>query len=57
MSDSARLPAVPFTPELLRGLNEVDADRPAIEVMSAVAWEGLALDPETTTAEDFLAQL
>ena len=44
-------------PEVLRGLDATDADRPAREVLSAVVWEGSALDPDTMKARDFLAQL
>jgi hypothetical protein len=52
---SAAVAVIPMP--ILRGLNIIEADRRAVEVMAAVAWEGPALDPDTLQAGDFLAQL
>jgi hypothetical protein len=43
--------------EVLRGLDATEAGRPAHEVLSAIVWEGPAMDPDVTKAKDFLAQL
>lgn len=49
--------AAPNSAEVLRGLDAADADRPARAVLAAVGWESVPLDPGTTRARDFLAQL
>jgi hypothetical protein len=43
--------------DVLRGLDEESAARPACEVLGAVAWDGPVLDPDTTPAAEFLAWL
>ena len=41
----------------LRNLDEIYAGVSAAEVLSLVPWEGVALDPATTPAAEFLAVL
>ena len=45
------------SPASLRGLDPAAAARPALTVLSEVAWEGAVLDPSSTPAGDFLALL
>lgn len=51
------LPTAVPPPEVLWGLDAADADRPAHEVLSAIAREGLTMDPDTLKARDFLSLL
>ena len=54
----AKPPAPPDpSPASLRGLDPTAAARPALTVLSEVAWEGAVLDPNSTPAGDFLSLL
>lgn len=44
-------------PDPLAGLDDDEAARPAGDFFDQFPWESLALDPETTPAEEFLRAL
>ena len=49
--------AAPDTATVLRGLDEATAALPTCEVLDAVSWDGPLVDPDTTTAAEFLSWL
>lgn len=45
------------TPPSVIGLDAASADLPALDVLSAIPWDGVEFDPETTPAELFLTSV
>ena len=44
-------------PRALRGLDDQVAARPAAQVLEAISWAGAEINPDATSAADFLALL